>query len=353
MHRREFIKASASAAVGFKTGWPTASSGTKHLVWIINGGGSRQQDWYGRPDEYPNFARMARQGFTFTNDWNDTVANHQQCWTELITGNPACGVARQYPTLMHYVRLEHGDAASRYFYLNGVDRYRQLSLGDHHLTSHSEYGEHTRPVLLTMTAGRNQPLNTMGLTPAERKRLGEFLEAEVTGCARQPGLKNGIVPREPMLSEAAALGMVPSLLQAFKPRMVIVQMAGHDVAHESYADYEQVCRTTDELLGRIIDFIQGDPYFSKNTAIIVRPEVGRDDYVNACGELNHSIGFDQCHRSASIFWGPGFRRGQCDKAVNRMDMVPTLAHIFGVKAPCARGRVRHELFTSSEFSSQI
>ena len=76
-----------------------------------------------------------------------------------------------------------------------------------------------------------------------------------------------------------------------------------------YFEYEKVHRTTDEQLVKLIDFIEYDPYFSKNTTVVIRPEFGRDDEVNMYGAVNHSTGYYQCHRSASIFWGPDFKKG--------------------------------------------
>ncbi len=344
MDRRNFLKNAAAAAAGFRLGGVEAGFRTRHLVWLINGGGSRKREWYERPDFAPSFARLAREGFTYVEDHNDTVASHQRSWTELITGNPRCSAVPAYPTLLHYVRKAHADAASKYFYLNGVNRYRGISLAGSYLTSHPGYGEETRPALLTMSGLAAQRFDGMGLTVPEQRLLEEFVVTTLGARACDFNLKNNPVPREPMVSEAAALALVPALLQAFKPRIIVVQMAGHDVAHESYADYEQVCRTTDELLGKLLDFIQADTYFSRNTSVVVRPEVGRDDEVNMLGELNHSMGYGQCHRSASIFWGPDFKCGTTNLVVNRTDMVPTLARIFNVDTPGAMGRVRRELF---------
>ena len=73
---------------------------------------------------------------------------------------------------------------------------------------------------------------------------------------------------------------------------------------------------------------------------MIRPEFGRDDEVNMYGAVNHSTGYYQCHRSASIFWGPDFKHGTSKLLVDRKDMVPTLTGMFGVKAPYAIGQMR-------------
>jgi hypothetical protein len=162
------------------------------------------------------------------------------------------------------------------------------------------------------------------------------------------------------LSDAAEdsdpLAAIPHILNEFKPKLVIAQITAHDVGHGNGGrprlttgqyEYLNVCRETDERVGRIIDFVKADPYFSKRTAIVIRPEFGRDDEPNLFGEIHHSEGFYQTHRSAEIWWGPDFKTG-VDKGVkNRRDVVPSLVKLFNVAAPHALGRVHPEMFRQS------
>src|SRR5450432_3605684 len=61
---------------------------TQHLIWIVNGNGSRKMDWYNNPQLSPNYFRLAKDAFVYTNSHNDTVANHGRSWAELLTGAP-------------------------------------------------------------------------------------------------------------------------------------------------------------------------------------------------------------------------------------------------------------------------
>ena len=89
----------------------------------------------------------------------------------------------------------------------------------------------------------------------------------------------------------------------------------------------------------IFDWIRNHPYFGRKTAIVIRPEFGRDDEVNSSGQLHHSDGFYYTHRVASIFWGPDFNRGvDRTTVINRLDMAPTIARLFGVEALYAQGQ---------------
>jgi predicted AlkP superfamily pyrophosphatase or phosphodiesterase len=113
-----------------------------------------------------------------------------------------------------------------------------------------------------------------------------------------------------------------------------------------FFEYAQVARSTDEAIGELVRFVKNDPYFSKNTAIIIRPEFGRDDEINLYGEIHHSEGYYYCYRSASIWAGPDFKPGVTDLVVNRLDFAPTVAALFNAPAPYSGGQIREELWAS-------
>jgi hypothetical protein len=137
----------------------------------------------------------------------------------------------------------------------------------------------------------------------------------------------------------------PDILQRYQPRIVVCSTMAHDIGHESYEGYLQAVKNTDLAIGKVFDWVNGHTYFSRNTAIVVRPVFGRDDEVNEHGALHHFYGFYYTHRVASIFWGPDFNRGVDKKTViNSCDLTPTLAALFNVRATYAEGRIVPGLF---------
>ena len=374
MKRRDFVKSlgMAGGAAALGGGFSQAALAqetsfdfkTKHVIWIINGNGSRKAEWYEKKELSPNYQRLVNEGYVFEEDHNETVSDHGHSWTELLTGNRLQNGIPLHPTPPHYVRKAHGDAATNYWYLNGVSYYRQWRYSQKYFTTHPDYREDSRPISLTathlywpdMTRTPAQVVADefpdMGVTDAERKQLEEFVEATYAKKYWEFNLKNQPIPRDPFIGDALGMAAIPDVMQAFKPKMLLFQQVGHDTGHGNggylrqqtgYFEYEKVHKTTDEQLGKIIDFVKNDPYFSTNTAIIIRPEFGRDDEVNLYGAVNHSTGYYQCHRSASIFWGPDFKKGTTDELVDRKDMVPTMAGLFNVKAPYAIGQMRTQM----------
>ena len=136
-----------------------------------------------------------------------------------------------------------------------------------------------------------------------------------------------------------------ALLERYQPRLVVCRETAHEAGHQGYEGYLRAARDTDIGVGRLFDWVKQHPYFSRNTAIVIRPDFGRDDEVNEHGQLHHSYGFPSTHRVATIFWGPDFNRGvDRSTVIQAMDMAPTLARLFSVDAIHATGRVVPGLF---------
>ena len=347
MNRRDFIKSgiATGAAFSFQRDAAATDFRTKHLIWIINGNGSRAKDWYENPETFPNYARLVREGFVYEESLNDTVANHDLAVLELLTGNTAATPDRMYPTPLHYVRKAYGDSATRYWMINSVSSYGQWCRSANCLLSEDA-------PLRFIAAGKQ--IDDRALNSAEKKRTREFLEDMSASRAWEVDLKNAPIPRSPFVGDASGFAAIPLVLKEFKPRMIIFHQVGHDTGHgdadylrkqSGYFEYQKVCRTTDEQLGHILDFVKNDPYFSRNTAIVIRPEFGRDDEVNEFGQLNHSCGYDQTCRSAEIWWGPDFKAGAEKRLTNRRDVVPSIARLFNVEAPYAQGEAHEEFWS--------
>ena len=320
MDRRDFLKSSlAAGAASFAPGL-AQNLRTRHFIWIVNGNGSRKADWYDNAGLCPNLSRMARQGFVYEASYNNTVSGHENSWSELLTSTPAGNADAGSATLLHHIHSAYDDSASNYWLLDGA---RDVASA-------------------VSSAGR--------LTPDERERVRDFAAETLRDADRQ------------LFADARGFALIPEILKAFKPKILIFHQVGHDIAHgnggyprveSGYSEYQQVCKNTDEQIGKIFDFVNSDPYFSRTTTILVRPEFGRDDEVTKYGELHHSTGFYQAHHSAEIWWGPDIRIGVNQNLKNRLDVAPTIARMFNVDMPSALGRVRTELFKKTNCDSGV
>lgn len=375
MDRRSFLKSASAAVAAGVVVTPemlaadTGQFKTKHLIWIINGNGARKMEYFEDPQTSPNIVAMAKEGSVMTEDRNNMVNNHGYQFTELLTGIDVVADAPFFPTLPHYVRKVHGDKATNYWYLNPVSYFRQWNFHAKYMVAHPDFQENTRPVSMTVQnflyEGNKIPptdvvakqFPDMGLTAAEKKQMADFIEGMLkSGDYFQPKMKHPWIGRSPFREEGQAIYIIPRIMQEFKPKMLLFQQIGHDTGHGAggyvrdetgWFEYHRTAESTDEAVGYLWNWIKNDPYFSKNTALVIRPECGRDDEVNFYGEIHHSDGYYQAHSNASIWWGPDFKKTyQTKEIVNRMDIVPTLARIFGVGDTFAKGHLRPQIFAS-------
>jgi hypothetical protein len=377
MNRRGFLKTAGGAGLGAaamtKLGpevWAQGSDHglkTKHIILIMNGNGARKKEYYEREDVAIKIRPMLEKSTVFEEDHGTHVSNHGYMFTEYLTGLDVSSDQPMFPTFQHYARKANGDAASNYWYVNPVSYYRQWRFHRKYYTSHPDFGQETRGASLQahdafydgqdMTAAeivKQQFTPDMDLTAKELSQIEDFVDGVQKDRLWEPKLETPYPQRTPHMQEGHALALVPHVLQEFKPRIITVQMVAHDTGHGAggylrdetgYLDYSDVARSTDEMFGQIYDFVRNDPYFSTNTAIVIRPETGRDDEVNLYGEIHHSDGYYYAHRPASVWFGPDFKEGvRIKDVVNRMDMAPTLAWMMGAEKTMAKGHVRNHMF---------
>ena len=195
---------------------------------------------------------------------------------------------------------------------------------------------HPKHLVLIVNAGARKKdyYEDESLSPNIRRLAGGGFVFEEDHCDRiashDAAFAEMVHGLEGTYSLVESLRRVPAVLQRDMPRMIVCREMAHDVGHESFREYRHVVRATDSAIGALFDWINADPYFSQNTAIVIRPDFGRDDEVNAQGELHHSEGFYYTHRVASIFWGPGFPKGVDRKTViNRRDLAHIIATLLG------------------------
>ncbi|MFQ5790995.1 MAG: hypothetical protein ACE5JI_11040, partial [Acidobacteriota bacterium] len=170
-----------------------------------------------------------------------------------------------------------------------------------------------------------------------------------------PSTKEPLIDRAVQYGDAQCLHLVPQVLKAFKPKVITVQILAMDDAHADfgfwdyntdYWEYIRHVKATDELIGSLWNAIQSDPYFRDTTALIVRPECGRDDEINIYGQLGHSPGNYYAHYVWTMALGPDFKKGHIvSERVQRRDLVPTITYLMsGENAEYSTGHIRTQLF---------
>jgi arylsulfatase A-like enzyme len=139
--------------------------------------------------------------------------------------------------------------------------------------------------------------------------------------------------------------MTREVMREFKPRLLLVNFWDMDVAHwGSYSLYLQAITKTDRLCGMLWDEINANPAYKNKTTLLILPELGRDgDQNTANGFLNHRSGDPSCRKAWLLALGAGVQKGQSDRLVSHVDLLPTTAELLGIKTPPAAGRLLKEI----------
>src|SRR6266446_3174984 len=100
--RRSFLNSVAAGTTALYFSRPRPPS-TRHLIFIVNGGGARKKDYYENVALSPNIHRLASEGFVFEDDHCDRVSSHDAAFYELIRGRESRTNASIVPTILDYV----------------------------------------------------------------------------------------------------------------------------------------------------------------------------------------------------------------------------------------------------------
>jgi hypothetical protein len=290
-------------------------------------------------------------------------------YTEVLTGVDPPTQRPLFPTWNEYVRKKTGAKASDFWMLQGASYYRGWTFDVKHFSRHPDYGVSCGATSLTMNKmfyeeNRATPAEMfdlliekgLGHTAQERRDIEEWL-ADV--MARRtyipPSTREPLIDRQLQYGDAQCLVMAPQILKAFKPRILTLQILALDDAHADfgywdyntdYWEYIKHVKATDELIGNLWAEVQADPYLRKTTALLVRPECGRDDEVNIYGQLGHSPGNYYAHYVWTMALGPDFKKNHVvEDKVQRRDLATTITYLMGGgNAEHSVGHVRTQMF---------
>jgi hypothetical protein len=143
-------------------------------------------------------------------------------------------------------------------------------------------------------------------------------------------------------SDLKTIGYAVEVLNWFKPKLMVVDMANIDVCHGDYTAYLKNLHRADHGVGFLWREIQRIPEMAGKTTLIVMPEHGRDLVHNPIKDDNdwyaydHSGNNENTRRIFTMMAGPGIdgnlRVGSPENPVgDASDIVPTIADLFGVK----------------------
>lgn len=395
MNRRDFIRYGTAAGVGIAArGVASAhvlggSSGsdahtfyqgemelprdpafrTRHVVFVILGSGARKQDVLTAHSLAPAQRRLVDEATVFVDDFGDTVHGHGHMYSELLCGNEAPTQRPQFPTWQEMVRKSTGCGPLDSWILQSQSYFGGWSWDVKNYSQHPSFGAGFGATNLTMNnlflGATPLPTNTFVQRFASRSVGFDRLDQDrIAAWYRDLLERRGYIPRETrmvvldrptQIGDAMALTLAPQILKTFRPKCLTIQIVGLEDAHREAGSasrhtgfdvYRHHLGTMDELIGDLWTEIQHEPTLRDRTALVIRPECGRNEEIDRLGQLSHSPGSPSSHSVWCMALGPDFKRGHLvEHRVQRRDIAPTLTYLMtGRGAAWSNGHVRTQMF---------
>ena len=361
--RRDFLRSAAGLTLGSTLLRSPLARATnlpkkRKVIVVTFGGGARDQETFA-PEGQENVPNMMREliprATFFTQVVNQGILGHYVATASLATGvyetiNNFASLPPEHPTAFEYYRKDLRRPSSDAWVVapsNGFNR-----IGE---SSHRSYGPGLgarvilpkyllKAAMSRGTTDYEHLLRDNYETPYYTPELaGSEFELEQLETILKLSVDNFKVHARTLSSpDELSLYIVRQLMRQVAPSLLWITMHDIDIAHAgAYSLYIEGIRRTDRLCAELWKAIEQEPEYAGKTTLLILPDFGRDADNDSGGN-----GF-QHHRTGDVLsrttWlmaiGPGVREGVVvDRAVDSVDLVPTLGAILGFSASLCRGK---------------
>jgi len=365
--RRDFLRDAVGAAVGstlVSRSWARATGPKLRKAIVVTfGGGARDQETFvlEGQENIPHLMReLIPQASFFTQVVNHGILGHYVATASLATGvyetfNNFAAVSPQSPTVFEYFRKDLKRPSSDAWVVapsNGFNR-----IGE---SSHRSYGPGLgarvilpKRLLTAATSGKNSSYEhllrdnyeTPYFTPELAGNEFELQQLEMILKLSVDDFKS----HAQTLSSPDELSVYVArqLMKQVAPSLLWITLHDIDIAHAgAYSLYVEGIRRTDRLCSELWKAIQSEPEYAGNTTLFILPDFGRDsdDDAGGNGFQHHRTGDALSRTTWMLVADKGIRENVVhDRAVDSMDLVPTLGSLLGFNPMMAQGRPIQEV----------
>ncbi len=328
--RRDFLRDAAGVTLGstlFRPAWArAASSARKRKVVVVTfGGGARDQETFmleGQENIPHLMSDLIPQASFFTQVVNRGILGHYVATASLATGvyetfNNFAAVSPESPTVFEYFRKDLKRPSSDAWVVapsNGFNR-----IGE---SSHRSYGP---------GFGARVILPKRLLAAATSRGNNDFQHL-LRDNYETPYFTPELVGSEFELQQLETI--LKLSVDNFKTHA------------QTLSSPDELSRRSDRLCAELWKAIQTEPEYAGNTTLLILPDFGRDsdDDAGGNGFQHHRTGDTLSRTTWMLVAGPEVRQGVVfDRAVDSMDLVPTLGAMLGFNPSLAQGKPIHEI----------
>jgi hypothetical protein len=366
-NRREFLR-NAGLTLGstlLRTPFARAANinPKKKLVVVTFGGGARDQETFAPEgqENIPNIMRelLPRATF-FTQVVNRGILGHYVATASLATGvyetiNNFAALPPENPTVFEYYRKDLKRPSSDAWVVAPSNGFNRIGESNHRSYGPGFGARVVLPKYLLKAAMSGSGADYQHLlrdnyeNPYYTPELGnrEFELQQLEMVLKLSATDFRAHAKTLSSPDELSLYIVRQLIRQVSPSFLWITMHDIDVAHAgAYSLYIEGIRRTDRLCGELWTLLESEPEYSGKTALVVLPDFGRDADEDAGGNgfQHHRTGDAAARTTWLMAMGPGIREGVVhDRAVESVDLVPTLGTMLGFSPSFAHGKPISEL----------
>ncbi len=364
--RRDFLRSVAASGAaswlfGFAPLLAEQFQGERKVVVVTFGGGARDEETFAEEgqENIPHLLNeLIPQATFFTQVVNRGILGHYVATASIATGvyerfDNFASVAPTNPTVFEYFRRGLRRPAQDAWAIAPSNGFNRIGQSDGSLIPGNYGAEVVLPKQLLASAVQREPTRPDNLdfllqdnyenpfvTPpslnvdAQLDRLQEILCVSV----------KDFIAHTTSLSSADELSVfvMQQIMRQFSPSMLWITLHDMDVAHSgAYSLYIDAIRRTDRLCAEIWQIVESDPEYKGRTTLVILPDFGRDSDLDGAGNgfQHHHTGDALSRTTWMMVLGPGVRQNTTvDRAVESIDLIPTIGSWMGFETPHAKGR---------------
>jgi len=367
-NRREFLRDAAGVALGTATlRSPLARAAVvlkkKKVIVVTFGGGARDQETFA-PQGQENVPNMMREliprATFFTQVVNRGILGHYVATASLATGvyetiNNFSSLPPENPTVFEYFRKQLKRPSRDAWVVAPSNGFNRIGESDNRSYGAGLGARVILPKYLLNAAMSGSSSDVEHLlrdnyeTPYYTPELaGSEFELDQMESILKLSVDDFKVHARTLSSpDELSLYIVRQLMRQVAPSLLWVTMHDIDVAHAgAYSLYIEGIRRTDRLCAELWKTIQSEPEYAGQTTLLILPDFGRDSDQDSGGNgfQHHRTGDALSRTTWLMAIGPGIREGVVyDRAMESVDLVPTLGAMLGFSPSLAQGKPIAEL----------
>jgi hypothetical protein len=372
--RREFLRLAAGtvAATAVSTLVPSAfAAGTRpqpRSVIVTFGGGARDEETFaveGQQNIPHLLNELIPQGTFFTQVVNRGILGHYVATAGIVTG---C-----YETFDNFIAQPTGNPTVFEYFRRGLARpiddawviapsngFQQIGFSRHGGYEGQGAGVILPKQLLAAAVSKQHPQSLIDYEhllqdnyemPVYRPSLsqsdGELHLEQLASTLRLSVEDFTRDARALDSADALSLSIARRLMAQVSPSLLLITLHDMDVAHAgAFSLYVDAIQRADRICGELWTTIQTMPEYKDRTALFIMPDFGRDADGDPGGNgfQHHRTGGAMARTTWLLALGPGIRQNvTVDRAIQPIDLVPTVGKRHGFETPYVQGAPIAEL----------